>query len=200
MPHHYLLKNLLFLFTDNYKVQKARTRNEMKQNSRTSHVEQILSSPPLLLLFLFPSHYLDTFSKPKNGWIEWEKKIKTKQVKHKIDQNEKKNKLKRKLTFLNSSMIIMVFNEMQAVFSFIRKCSPTIVVSAKEIGFVIVFIVSESSILCGFHAHRAMETLLLFRLCWRRKKRRWRMERWIHRLRHLYLVISFIYFNSIYLI
>ena len=85
------MKNLLFLFTDNYKVQKARTRNQMKQNSssshakhiRTSHVEQILSSPPLLLLFLFPSHSLDTFSEPKNGWIEWEKRIKTEQVKHK---------------------------------------------------------------------------------------------------------------------
>ena len=91
MPHHYLMKNLLFLFIDNYKVQKARSRNEMKQNSRTSHaeqirtshVEQILSSPRLLLLFLFPSHSLDTFSKHKNGWIEWEKRIKTEQVKHK---------------------------------------------------------------------------------------------------------------------
>ena len=85
------MKNLLFLFTDNYKVQKARTRNQMKQNSRTSyvehirtsHIEQILSSPPLLLLFLFPSHSLDTFSEPKDGWIEWEERIKTKQVKHK---------------------------------------------------------------------------------------------------------------------
>ena len=82
MPHHSLMKTLLFLFTDNYKVQKVRTRNEMKQNSRISHaeqirtsdVEQILSSPPLILLFLFPNHSLDTFSKPKNGWIEWEKK------------------------------------------------------------------------------------------------------------------------------
>ena len=85
------MKNLLFLCTDNYKVQKARTRNQMKQNSRTSyvehirtsHIEQILSSPPLLLLFLFPSHSLDTFSEPKNGWIEWEKRIKTEQEKHK---------------------------------------------------------------------------------------------------------------------
>ena len=38
------------------------------------------------------------------------------------------------------------------VFSFIRKSSPTVVVSAKEIGFVIVFIVSESSFLFCFHA------------------------------------------------
>ena len=91
MPHHYLMKNLLFLCTYNYKVQKARTRNEMKQNSRTSHaeqirtshVEQILSSPRLLVLFLFPSHSVDTFSKPKNGCIEWEKRIKIEQVKHK---------------------------------------------------------------------------------------------------------------------
>ena len=79
------MKNLLFLFTDNYKVQKARRRNEMKQNSRTSyaeqirtsHVEHILSSPRLLFLFLFRSHSLETFSKPKNGCIEWEKRIKT---------------------------------------------------------------------------------------------------------------------------
>ena len=91
MPHHYLMKNLLFFCTDNYKVQKARTRNEMKQNSRTSHaeqirtshVEQILSSPQLILLFLFLSHSLDIFSKPKNEWIEWEKRIKTELVKHK---------------------------------------------------------------------------------------------------------------------
>ena len=91
MPHHSLIKNLLFLFTDNYKVQKGRKRNEMKQNSRTSHaeqittshVEQILSSSSQLLLFLFPSHSLDTFSEPKNGWIEWEKRFKTEQVKHK---------------------------------------------------------------------------------------------------------------------
>ena len=181
MPHHYLMKNLLFLCTDNYKVQKARTRNEMKQNSRTSHVEQILSSPPLLLYFLFPSHYLDTFSKPKNGWIEWEKRIKTEQVKHKNNPKWKKKKLKRKFTCLNSSLIIMVFNEMQVVFSFIGKCSPTLVVSAKEIGFVIVFIVSESSFLFCFHAHRAMGTLLLLRLCCKRRNIRWRMERWIHR-------------------
>ena len=99
MPHHYLMKNLLFLFTDNYRVQKVRTRNEIKQNSRISHaeqirtsdVEQILSSPPLLLLFLFPSHYLHIFSKPKNGWMEWEKMIKTKQVKHK-NRSKKKEK------------------------------------------------------------------------------------------------------------
>ena len=85
------MKNLLFHFTYNYKVQKARTRNEMKKNSRTSHaeqirtrhVDQILSSPRLLLLFLFPSDSLDTFSKPKNGWIGLEKMIKTEQVKHK---------------------------------------------------------------------------------------------------------------------
>ncbi len=122
---------------------------------------------------------------------------------------KKKKKLKRKFTCLNSSMIIMVFNEMQVVFSFIRKSSPTVVVSAKEIGFVIVFIVSESSFLFCFHAHRAMGTLLLLRLCCRRRNirwtmerwiHRWRMGRWIHRLRYLYLVISFIYFNSIYLI
>ena len=115
-------------------------------------------------------------------------------------QNEMKNKLKRKFTCLNSSMIIMVFNEMQVVFSFIRKCSPTLVVSAKEIGFVIVFIVSESSFFFCFHAHMAMGILLFFRLCQRRRNKRWRMERWIHRqrvgmwihrLRYFYLVISF---------
>ena len=120
-----------------------------------------------------------------------------------------KNKLKRMFTCLNSSMIIIVFNEIRVVFNFIRKCSPTLVVSAKEIGFVIVFIVCESSFVYCFHAHRAMGTLLLLCLCWRRRNKRWMMERWIHRwrmgrwihrLRYLYLVISFIYFNSIYLI
>ena len=61
----------------------------MKQNSRTNHAKQIMSSPPLLLLFLFPSHYLHIFSKPKNGWMEWEKMIKTKQVKHKNRSKKK---------------------------------------------------------------------------------------------------------------
>ena len=152
----------------------------MQKQIRISHVEQILSSPRLILLFLFPSHSLDTFSKPKNGWIDWEKRIKTEQVKQK-NNSEWKKKLKRKFTCLNFSLIIMVFNEMQVVFSFIRKSSPTVVVSAKEIGFVIVFIVSESSFLFCFHAHRAMGTLLLLRLCYRRRNIRWRMERWIHR-------------------
>ena len=55
----------------------------MQKQIRISHVEQILSSPRLILLFHFPSHSLDTFSKHKNGWIEWEKRIKTEQVKHK---------------------------------------------------------------------------------------------------------------------
>ena len=55
----------------------------MQKQIRISHVEQILSSPRLILLFPFPSHSLDTFSKPKNGWIEWEKRIKTEHVKHK---------------------------------------------------------------------------------------------------------------------
>ena len=55
----------------------------MQKQIRISHVEQILSSPRLILLFLFPSYSLDTFSKPKIGWIEWEKRIKTEQVKHK---------------------------------------------------------------------------------------------------------------------
>ena len=62
---------------------KQNSRTSHAEQIRTSHVEQILSSPPLLLLFLFPSHSLDTFSEPKNGWIEWEKRIKTEQVKHK---------------------------------------------------------------------------------------------------------------------
>ena len=55
----------------------------MQKQIRISQVEQILSSPRLILLFLFPSYSLDTFSKPKNGWIEWEKRIKTEQVKQK---------------------------------------------------------------------------------------------------------------------
>ena len=55
----------------------------MQKQIRISHVEQNLLSPRLTLLFLFPSHSLDTFSEPKDGWIEWEERIKTKQVKHK---------------------------------------------------------------------------------------------------------------------
>ena len=55
----------------------------MQKQIRISHVEQILSSHRLILLFLFPSHSLDTFSEPKNEWIEWEKRIKTELVKHK---------------------------------------------------------------------------------------------------------------------
>ena len=80
----------------------------MKQNSRISHaeqirtsdVEQILSSPPLLLLFLFPNHSLDTFSKPKNGWIEWEKRIKTEQVKHKNISKWKEKQIEKKAYLL----------------------------------------------------------------------------------------------------